>query len=141
VRPFASLTYAHLQQDAFDESGAGSLDLSADEEEIDSVVSRLGIRLDAVVQLGDATWMRPEFRAAWLHEFGDRERKLEARIGGVPGATMTVRGAELPRDAAELGMRWTVGATDRLRFFTGYDVAVSPDLLQHSVGLGLEVLW
>jgi uncharacterized protein with beta-barrel porin domain len=54
---------------------------------------------------------------------------------------MTVRGAELPRDAAELGIGWTVGASDRLRFFTGYDLAVNSELLQHSVGLGLEVLW
>jgi outer membrane autotransporter protein len=141
VQPFGSLTYTHLQQDAFDESGAGSLDLSADEEEIDSLVSRLGARLHAVVALDDGVWMRPELRAAWLHEFGDRERKLEARIGGVPGATMTVRGAELPRDAAELGLGWTVGATDRLRFFAGYDLAVNSDLLQHSVGLGIELLW
>jgi len=141
VQPFASLTYTHLQQDAFDESGAGSLDLSAEEEEIDSVVSRLGARFNAVVQLDDGVWLEPELRAAWTHEFGDRERKLEARIGGVPGATMTVHGAELPRDAAELGIGWTVGASDRLRFFAGYDVAVGSDLLQHSVGLGLELLW
>jgi outer membrane autotransporter protein/CSLREA domain-containing protein len=141
VQPFGSLTYTHLQQDAFDESGAGSLDLSAEEEEIDSLVSRLGARLHAVVQLDEGVWMRPELRAAWLHEFGDRERKLEARIGGTPGATFTVRGAELPRDAAELGVGWTVAASERLRFFAGYDLAVNPDLLQHSAALGLELLW
>ncbi len=141
VQPLASFTYTHLQQDAFDESGAGSLDLSAEEEEIDSAASRLGARLHAVVHLDDATWMRPELRVAWLHEFGDRERKLEARIGGVPGATLTVRGAELPRDVAEVGVAWTVAASERLHFFAGYDLAVNPDLLQHSAALGLELLW
>jgi outer membrane autotransporter protein/CSLREA domain-containing protein len=141
VQPLAAFTYAHLQQDAFDESGAGSLDLSADRATIDSAVSGLGARLHARIQLDEATWLRPELRARWLHEFGDVERKLDARIGGTPGAAFTVRGTELPRDAASVGMGWTVVSFERLLFFAEYDLAVNPDLLQHTVALGLEVVW
>jgi outer membrane autotransporter protein/CSLREA domain-containing protein len=141
VQPLAAFTYAHLQQDAFDESGADSLDLSADEATIDSAVSGLGARLHARIQLDEETWLRPELRARWLHEFGDVERKLDARIGGIPGAAFTVRGTELPRDAASVGMGWTVVTFERLLFFAEYDLAVNPDLLQHTVALGLEVVW
>jgi outer membrane autotransporter protein/CSLREA domain-containing protein len=141
VQPLAAFTYAHLQQDAFDESGAGSLDLSADEETIDSAVSGLGARLHARIELDEAIWLRPELRARWLHEFGDVERKLDARIGGTPGAAFTVRGTELPRDAASVGLGWTVIVQERLLFFAGYDLAVNPDLLQHTAALGLEVVW
>jgi subtilase-type serine protease len=141
IQPLASLSYAHLQQDAFDESGAGSLDLSAEEEEIDSLVSGVGARLHTLVELGDGFWLRPELRGRWLHEFGDRERKLEARIGGVPGASYSVRGAELPRDTGSVGLGWTVSTQGRLHVFAEYDLALNPDLLQHSAAIGFRVVW
>jgi outer membrane autotransporter protein/CSLREA domain-containing protein len=141
VQPLASFTYTHLEQDAFDESGADSLDLSVDEQTLDSAVSGLGARVHGRIDLGEGLWLRPELRARWLHEFGDRERTLDARIGGVPGATFSVRGAELPRDTGVVGVEWTLTDAGRLHVFAGYDLAINSDLLQHSVALGLEVVW
>jgi autotransporter-associated beta strand protein len=92
-------------------------------------------------RMEEEVWIRPELRARWLHEFGDRERKLEARIGGVPGATYTVRGTELPRDSGVFGTSWTVTAQGRLHFFAECDLAVNSDLLQHSAALGFRVVW
>jgi len=141
LQPLAAFTYTHLEQDAFDESGAGSLDLSVDEQTLDSAVSGLGARLRGRFDLGDGLWLRPELHARWLHEFGDTERKLDARIGGTPGATYSVRGAELARDTGVLGLEWTLTDAGRLHVFAGYDLALNPDLLQHSVGIGFELLW
>jgi outer membrane autotransporter protein len=141
VQPLASFRYAHLQQDAFEETGAGSLSLSADEEEIDSLVSGLGARLHALVDLGDGFSIRPELRGGWLHEFGDRERKLEARIGGVPGVSYSVRGTELPRDSGTLGLGWIVSNRGRLHVFAEYDLGINSDLLQHSASIGFALLW
>jgi uncharacterized protein with beta-barrel porin domain len=56
------------------------------------------------IDLGEGFRIRPELRGRWLHEFGDRERKLEARIGGVPGASYDVQGTELPRDTGTVGL-------------------------------------
>jgi outer membrane autotransporter protein/CSLREA domain-containing protein len=141
VQPLASFTYTHLEQDAFDESGAGSLDLSVDEQTLDSAVSGLGARLRGRFALGEDRWLRPELHARWLHEFGDTERTLDARIGGTPGATFSVRGAELARDTGVVGAEWTLTDAGRLHVFAGYDLAINPDLLQHSVSLGFELVW
>jgi len=141
VQPVGSFTYTHLEQDGFDEAGAGSLDIAADDQSLDSLVSGLGARFHGLWQLDREVWVRPELRVRWLHEFGDRERKLDARIGGLPGATYTVRGAELPRDSGAVGIGWTVVSGGRLHFFAEYDLIVNPDLLQHSAALGFKVVW
>src|SRR5262249_59000038 len=127
--PYASFGYAHVQQDAFEESGAGSLSISADEQKIESAVSGVGARVFGVFQIERRVWLRPELRAGWLHEFGDVERKLDARIGGVPGASYVVRGAELPRNTGVVGVAWTVTAGDRLHVFGEYGLAVNGRLL------------
>ena len=141
LQPVAALTYTHLQQDSFQETGAGSLSIGADEQEIDSIVSGVGMRAYGRFQLDEDLWLRPELRARWLHEFGDTERKLEARIGGVPGATYAVRGAELSRDSGSFGVSWTVTRAGRLHVFAEYDIGVNAEGLQHSAAVGVRILW
>lgn len=141
LQPLASLSYTHLQQDAFDESGADSLDLDVDEQEVDSLVSGLGARLHGVLQIDEELWFHPELRASWLHEFGDQERELSVRIGGTPGAGYTVRGAEVPADAGVFGVSWTVVATQRLHAFASYDVTLGSELLQQGASVGLKLVW
>ena len=63
VQPVASLSYAHLQQDSFEETGAGSLSIDADEQEIDSVASGLGLRARSRYELGEELWLHLELRA------------------------------------------------------------------------------
>src|SRR5262249_4622318 len=113
-QPTASLTYTHVQQDSFHESGAGTLSIDADEQEINSVVSGLGLRVHGRYALAEDLWLLPELHAGWLHEFGDTERKLDARIGGVPGAAYSVRGAEIGRDCGSFGLGWTGTRAGRL---------------------------
>jgi len=78
--------------------------------------------------------MRPELRGRWLHEFGDRERKLEVRIG-VPGASYSVRGTELPRDSG--AWVWPGPSPPRGRL----DVFAEYDLLEHSAAIGFRAIW
>ena len=59
----------------------------------------------------------------------------------MPGATYSVRGAELPRDTGTLGLGWVVSARGRLHVFAEYDLGINPDLLQHSAAIGVAVLW
>jgi len=59
----------------------------------------------------------------------------------VPGATYSVRGAEIGRDAGSFGVSWTVTRAGNLHVFAEYDVAVNAELLQHSGALGVRILW
>jgi len=141
IQPLASFAYSHVQQDQIDESGADSLDLRADSQDVDSVVSGLGGRLHGVFTLDKDLWFHPELRARWLHEFGDTERELTTRIGGDPGASYRVVGAEAPSDAGEIGVRWEVIAGRRLHVFASYDVTLASELLQHGASAGFKFVW
>ena len=141
VQPLASFSYTHLEQDSFEESGADSLDLDVDEQTIDSLVSGVGARFHGLLQMDETLWFHPELHATWLHEFGDRERELDERIGGTPGAVFTVRGAKPAADVGVLGARWTVVSAGRLHVFADYDVALSSNLIQQGVSAGFKVVW
>jgi outer membrane autotransporter protein len=140
-QPLASFAYIHVQQDEIDEDGADSLDLTADEEEVDSLVSGLGTRVHGDFEIGKELWFHPELRARWLHEFGDTERRLTSRIGGEPGASFRVDGAEAPADTGVFGVRWEVIASRRLHVFAGYDVSLASELLQHGAAAGFKFVW
>jgi outer membrane autotransporter protein len=142
LQPLASIAYTHVQQDEIDESGAGSLDLTADEEEVDSIVSGLGARVHGVIEIDDELWFHPELRARWNHEFGDTERELSsARIGGQPGAVFQVSGAEFPADTGVIGVSWTLVSQGRLHAFIDYDVTLASELIQHGVAVGAKFVW
>jgi outer membrane autotransporter protein len=143
LQPMASFAYTHLQQDEIDESGADSLELRTDEQDIDSAVSGLGARLHGVVRIyeREEIYFHPELSASWLHEFGDRVRQLDARIGGSPGAVYTVRGAKPAADAGVFGIHWSVVVSQRLHAFADYDVTLSSNLLQHGAAAGFKIVW
>ena len=141
IQPLASLGYTHIEQDSFDESGANSLNLQVDQQTIDSAESAIGARIHGLIQLEEKLWFHPELTAVWQHELGDRDRELDARIGGTPGAVYTVRGAKPAADAGVFGVRWTVVSAGRLHVFADYDVTLSSSLLQQGVSAGLKVVW
>ena len=141
IQPLASFGYTHIEQDSFEESGANSLNLDVDEQTIDSAQSGIGARIHGLIELQDKLWFHPELTASWQHEFGDRDRELDARIGGTPGAVYTVRGAKPAADAGVFGLRWTVVSAGRLHLFADYDVTVSSSLVQQGVSAGLKVVW
>jgi outer membrane autotransporter protein len=141
IQPLASFSYTHVEQDSFDESGADSLDLDVDEQTIDSLVSGVGARFHGLLEMEEDLWFHPELHATWLHEFGDTERELDARIGGAPGAVFTVRGEEPSADVGVIGVRWSVISAGTLHVFADYDFSVSSALLQHGVSAGLKVVW
>jgi outer membrane autotransporter protein len=142
LQPLASISYTHVQQDEIDESGADTLDLTGDEEEVDSIVSGLGGRVHGVLEIGQDLWLHPELRARWNHEFGDTERELSSvRIGGQPGAVFEVSGAEFPSDTGVIGVSWTLVAAGRLHAFIDYDVTLASELIQHGVAVGAKFVW
>lgn len=140
-QPLASFSYTHVQQDAIDESGAGSVALEVDSDTLDSLVSGAGARIHGVFQIDRELWLHPELQARWLHEFGDRDREISARIGGMPGAVYAVEGTQIPADSGVIGVSWTVVSAARVHFFVGYDVAISSALLQHAASLGFKAVW
>ncbi len=140
--PTAGLLYTHLTQQAFAETGAGSLSLEIGAMEIDSVVTTLGTRIARVMTLQGDYGVEPELRLAWNHEFGDRGRPVRARFSGaVAGGRFANAGSERRRDDFTLGFGYVMRIGDIPLLSTHYDVRLSQAETEHSISLGLYLHW
>src|SRR5581483_353705 len=97
VLPRAEVSYFHIGQSGFTETGAGSLDLAVSPADLDALYTRVGVTVVKPVMLGD-TALVPELRAAWLHNLLDNYGQFNAAFAGAPGASFTQLGAPMGRD-------------------------------------------
>jgi uncharacterized protein with beta-barrel porin domain len=102
IGPFASLQYVYLDEESFDEKGAGGVSLNIDGRKTDSLVSQLGVRLARVFGTKCGSLI-PEVSAAWLHDFDIDDRVITSSFAGSPGASFSIKGQDVERNGATLG--------------------------------------
>lgn len=140
VEPLAGLRYTYLRQDGFAETGADGIGLTAGSQTAQSLLGSVGLKLAKTFDLGGSQ-VALEARAQWQHEFLDTGMVIDAAFAGAPAATFAVRGAEMARDSAVLGLGVSARAGDKLTLFAGYDVRLNADATSHAVTAGLRASW
>ena len=136
VIPGLAFEYSYYDEDGFDESGAGSFNLEGDSVDYDTLASRLGVRINKKFDLTGGAFI-PEFKAAWVHEFGDTDRDITARFAGSEGDTFTVDGVEPERDSLIVGL----GANfvgDTMAVYVNYDNEIAQDYWGWGVSAGIK---
>jgi autotransporter-associated beta strand protein len=144
IEPLASVDVSWLRHEGFRESGAGSLDLDVSSQTWLSVVTGLGVRLHRTFTMSDTLglYFVPELRGRWVHQFGDDDRPVDARItGATTGGAFRVQGANAARDGGVIGVGWAVNRADNLSFFFDYDASLNPDGIGHALGGGILYRW
>jgi len=68
ISPLVSLQYIYLQQDPFTETGAGPVALHMVANDLNSLRSRVGVRINGCYTLWQ-TRLTPELSAGWAHEY------------------------------------------------------------------------
>jgi outer membrane autotransporter protein len=143
IEPMAAFDYTWLQRESFVESGADDIALAVDKATWHSLLGSVGLRVHKSIALqeDEALRMVPELSARYAHQFGDRDRPLDARIVGADPGTgnFQVVGASASSYGAILGLGWSVVREDNLAFFVQYDLNWNRDLLGHALALGLLV--
>jgi len=141
--PTASVSYNHLTQDDYTESGAGSLNLAVEDQDLDSLVTGVGMRVHGRFAIDADFWFVPELRGRWLHEFLDTDRLIEARLTSAPAgaSAFRIQGAELPRDSGSVGVAWSVVTGSSWSVTGSYDALLNDDLVQHVGSLTLNFHW
>ncbi|HSD96253.1 MAG TPA: hypothetical protein VLB06_03825 [Sulfuricaulis sp.] len=100
--PFASLQYSSLQEDSFDETGAGAVSLHMDERRTQYFASDLGLRFRRMLERANGILV-PELSLAWNYNFNVDNTLITASFTGAPNSAFTVQGQDIERNGARLG--------------------------------------
>ncbi|MEJ0067434.1 MAG: autotransporter outer membrane beta-barrel domain-containing protein [Pseudomonadota bacterium] len=102
--PFVGLQAITLDQAAFTETGAGSLDLAVRGQSVSTVRSQLGTRLSRDIDIGEGKVLNVGLKIGWAHELSDTGATTTARFAGTSGTSFAVQGARHDRDSALVGI-------------------------------------
>lgn len=141
VQPYVALQWSQQSRDAYQESGAGALNLSVDAQDNDSVRSLFGVRLRHTLEAFDSGPVEVELRAAWAHEFADAA-EFRARLAGDAAATLfTVRNSNALDNAANVGAGVIAQLHRHAFVFADLDGEVSGAHQAFSLSAGLRARW
>jgi len=107
VGPFVSLEYLYLDEDGFEESGAGVLNLIVDDRQTDALISQLGVRASSYVETGVGALI-PELSLAWLYDFDIDDRVITSSFAGASGDAFSITGQEVEQNGVVVGAALTL---------------------------------
>ncbi|WP_296341163.1 autotransporter-associated beta strand repeat-containing protein [Reyranella sp.] len=141
ITPFARFQTVAVSQNAFNESGAQSLNLSVTQQNTTSVRTIIGADLGANIPVGMERPLGVTIRLGWAHEYADTARPMTAAFAGAPAVPFTVYGAQPLRDAAVvgLGLNAQIGASTSI--YARYDGEITGRDDTHSLSAGFRMTW
>jgi len=122
VGPFAGLQYVNLGVDSFTEHGAGAANLALNDQGVNSLRSRLGVRMELRREISTHWVGASEVRVAWQHEFLNNDRAIVAQFSGSGLGSFAVRTDDPERNAALVGLGINATYKETLTTFADYDV-------------------
>ena len=138
--PIAGLQYVHLDVNGFNEIGAGAADLNVNSQDMDSLQSRLGGRIDYHIVARQNVNFAAELHAAWQHEFLDDSRGIGASFVNSGLTPFSVQTTSPLRDAAVVGLGLNFTFHDRLTLFADYELLMwSSSFFEQTINGGARI--
>lgn len=122
--PLAGLQYTHLTVDGYNENGSIA-DLSVNEQDADSLRSRLGGRVSFKFSHCGINFT-PHLDASWQHEFMDQGRGITSQFNGGLGS-FSVRTSDPSRDSALADMGLDAEINHTVTAFADYQIQAGQD--------------
>ncbi len=119
IGPTVSYQYTYVEFDGFTESGSLA-PLTYNDQNAESSRTALGAKASYDWHVGHVV-VKPELRAAWQHEFGDRDYSVVSRFASGAGNSFTVNGPAIGRDSLLIGAGAAVLLNDRVSVYAYYD--------------------
>jgi len=140
LTPFAGLEYTKTDRDDFTETGSFA-NLTVDDEDHESIRTRLGIRLSKTFKTSKGSEYIPAASIAYVHESGDDENLMTAAFSAAPATTFVIEGHDIDRDRLQLGLGITGRINDTTQFNIGYDGEFAGSDDYHSLSATLRMRW
>jgi uncharacterized protein YhjY with autotransporter beta-barrel domain len=122
IGPTAAFNYTHVAADGFTERGS-LVPLEIREQSQESIRTTIGLKASYDWKIGRVL-LRPEARAAWQHEYGDRVYSLDASFAQGGGSPFTASGPVTGRDSALLSAGFAVQLSERWSTSFFYDTVI-----------------
>ena len=139
--PTASLQYTLHEEKGFIETGAGAANLAVDKTDTDSLMGKLGVRVNRLFQMNDGMGLKPEVSLQWGHEFADRDQQAVSWFAGTSTGTFAINGLEANRDSGILGLSLTAFMGDSLSLSAGYEATMKEEFEAHTFTAGLRYMF
>jgi autotransporter-associated beta strand protein len=138
IGPTVSYQYTYVEFDSFTEHGSLA-PLSFGDQNTHSSRTALGAKASYDWHVGHVV-VKPEIRASWQHEFGDRDYSIVSRFANGAGNSFTVTGPEIGRDSLLIGAGAAVLLNERVSIYAYYDGELArTNYSSHNVSAGLRV--
>ena len=141
VQPYGALQYIYVRQNAFTETGAGTLNQSVGGIDTNALRGLLGSRFAQVWTTRGGAPILPELRAAWMHEFLEPNSTLNATFAPVSGSSFAARGLNFGRDWAVLGTGLQYVMSRNVSLFANYDLLFNANQAWNAGSGGLQFVW
>ncbi len=138
VGPVIGVQYTHLTVNGYDETGSVA-DLNVNEQQSDSLRSRLGESLSCSLVHGGVTFT-PHLDASWQHEFMDQSRGITSQFDAAGLGSFSIRTDNPSRDSALIGAGLNADLNRTITIFADYSVqAGASNYLGQSVQAGVKI--
>ena len=115
-QPFIGFQYMYLDQQGFNENGAGSFNLSTEGQTINSVRNSFGARLSRETVIRNVLVV-PTLAARYQHEWGNGTQLISSSFSGVPTAQFATSGTQTGRNFGLITLGATAYLTDQFSVY------------------------
>lgn len=137
IGPYGQLNYLHSYIDDYTESGPGAV--TVEDQDADSLVSRLGAQFSYVWTANEELIVVPQLRVAWAHEYLDDSRTVNVALAGSPGSTIGIATGDPDRNWFEVGVGASANFRHNWSLFANYDAVLgNEDYDAHTISAGLR---
>lgn len=127
IEPYAGLNYTHFRHQSYTETGADAANLSVNSDTDDNLALELGTRIRKTWVFDNGSYVAPQLRFAWRHDFGDETSNI-ARLAGAETSFKTT-GISVVNDVFSVGagLNWRIDKSKMVyaqydaEFGSGYD--------------------
>ncbi|WEJ62439.1 autotransporter family protein [Thiomicrorhabdus lithotrophica] len=141
LTPYVGVSYSHNNRDSFNETGAGTANLSVKQQDQDSLRTTLGLRLSRDIQTKNNKTITPAASIAYVREHLDNVSQLEAGFTTVPTSTFKVDGSDLDQNRLQVGLGVTGQLNENTTLNVGYNGELASSDEYHSFAATVKIVW
>ena len=141
LTPYVGIEYSHFSRDDFTESGAGTANLSVDDEDEDSLRTLLGVQLSGDIKTQNGMRFTPSAYVAYVREYLDNVSRVNAGFATVPTSTFQIDGSDLDRNRVQVGLGISGQLNERTTINVSYNGELAGSDDHHSFAATVRFVW